>query len=134
MLSSGAGTDWDGGFLLSLQPIWYCGVLARTVLITHQCFGYCWIVLTQYQTFLISFPSSLRPISRVGMAKELKGNTAKPNDPKWPKAYSIPVTLCSLRKSGGRGRRALEAWRAGENKNCLSKWPLLEDRLGISLC
>lgn len=71
------------------------------------------------------------------MAKELSGksgNIAKPNYLMWPKAYSITVTLCSTRKSGGRGRRGLEAWRAGENKGCLSKWPLLEDRVGISLC
>ena len=70
-----------------------CFVLvARKVLMTHQCFGYCWAVLPQHQGCL----ANIAPLtSRLGVGKILGGDIARTADPNWPKGYSIPYDICS---------------------------------------
>ena len=74
-----------------------CSVLvARKVLITHQCFGYCWAVLAQHQGCLSNIPPLT---SRLGVGKILGGDTARTADPNWPKGYSMPYDVCSAIKA-----------------------------------
>lgn len=73
-----------------------CSVLvARKVLITYQCLGYCWAVFAQHQGCLSNIAPSP---SRLGLGKTLGGDTVRTADPNWEKGHSIPYKICSAIK------------------------------------
>lgn len=51
-------------------------IRAKPVLVTHQCFGYCWIVLAQHSKAF--YPSQGPSLSKVGIGKRLGRCTARP--------------------------------------------------------
>lgn len=65
--------------------------VVRKALTSHQCFAYCWAVLTQWQGFL----SALHKASRPGGGKRLAGDMAKPAAPGDPKDIPGHVMRCS---------------------------------------
>ena len=84
-----------------------CFVLvARKMLLTHQCLGCCWAVLAQQQGCLSNIPP--HSPSRLGVGKILGGDTARTADPNWPKGPSIPYDVCSAMKA----KRKEEGWGA----------------------
>lgn len=65
------------------------GFVVRIVLVTHQCFGFCWALLAQHQGFIFP-PTLLAPATRPGGSKKLGevswqqlAQLAK-TDPNWP--------------------------------------------------
>lgn len=67
--------------------------VATKVLITHQCFGYCWAVLHSISNVSPTFSHSYPPLGWI-----FGGHIASTADPKWPKWYSIPYDACSTNK------------------------------------
>lgn len=59
------------------------GFVAGTVLVRHQCFGFCWALLAQHQGFI--FPPLPAPASRPGMSKKLGEDTVGTAGQNWPK-------------------------------------------------
>ena len=113
------GSGWDRvNFLHSNQYGAVFRVVTKTVLITQQCFHYCWAVLADHQGFLFFW---LFPLSttRLGVGKKLEGNTGRTADLNWPKGFSmLDDNILNV-------------------KNCregfLGKQPLLREWLGIGL-
>lgn len=67
------------------------------MLITHEWFSCCWVVLTQSQG-LPCFSSCLL-VNRLGMHKKLGGDTVRRANPKWPKEYSVPYDIMLKHKT-----------------------------------
>ena len=94
-----------------------CFVLvAKKVLITPQCFGYCWAVLTQHQGRLSNIPlPSPSKACRQGVGKILGGNTTRKADPNWPVIFHAIWHLLSDKiqvkgGGGGEGVRYYSVW------------------------
>lgn len=72
-----------------------CMVRTKTALITHQCFSYCWAVLTEHQGLF----SSYHAVSKLVVHKNLWGGTAGTADLKWRKDVPHHLTLWSAVKA-----------------------------------
>lgn len=70
--------------------------MTETVLVAHQCFGYCRAVPAQHQGCLF-FSLLCTP--------SWPGDTARTADPDYPKTYSVPSVTCSGVKAWGREKR-----------------------------
>lgn len=74
---------WSGWgevhFLFAALPVVSLALITRKVLITHQCFSYCWAVLAQYQHSFSKFPSPHQGAG--GKQDPGKGH----NQASWPK-------------------------------------------------
>lgn len=77
---------------------WVCDVLT-----TQGCFSYGWTVLVQSQCLFWSSPHL--PESRLGLHRELEGDTAETADPCRPKGHLIPCGLMLHNKSWGKYKR-----------------------------
>jgi len=90
------GSGWDEVYKVFIAaPVVLCFAFeAKTVLVAHQCFGYCRIVLAQCQGFLSVF-SSLPKLGR---------DTARTVKPNRPKGFSIVYDLIRSNKSSEKGR------------------------------
>ena len=132
--------------IAALTVLCFVMVAGRTLII-HQCFGYCWAVLTQHQGCLSN--ATLSP-SRLGVGNILGGDIARTADPNWPKGYSIPYDVCSAikakRRVEGRGGQLL-LWRlsSGATARCteallprewldIACWWEVEDKSFVFLC
>lgn len=82
----------------------FFGSVAKTILITHWCFGCCWTMFAQCQGFLP--PAHLTLVSRHGVGKRLGGHKAGTAVQNWSGDSPSYTVLCSAMKIGSRGRRA----------------------------
>ena len=109
----------------------------KTMLITHQCFSWCWVVLTLVKTF----PASQAPLG--AQEAGTGGGTAKRADSNWPKGYSIscdimPSILIGGKMAGEGSSRGLETNGVGRQVvssciTCLDVCSSLVPRVHLSL-
>lgn len=89
------------------------------MLITQGYFRYCWPVLTQHRGLLISQPSLTA--NRLGMHKNLEGDTAGMDDSNWPNGCHIPYeVMLSIYSGGRRSGGHSEWWHSVFPSNCCS--------------
>lgn len=81
-------------FFLSAWMVLCFEFVIKTMLIAHQCFGYCWAVFAQHQDFLF-LPHSAPKVSRLEVGKKLGEETAGTMDCSCPKGYSRPCNMFS---------------------------------------
>lgn len=84
-------------FFIGVRMVSYFGFVAKTVLITHQCFSFCWMVLAENQGFLRhSFCHS----SRCGGEQETADTCNERDIPQHITSYSVIKRLvCSSKSS-----------------------------------
>lgn len=123
-LCSGSGQD-EVNFHRGSSYVACFRFVAKPMLITHQRFGFCQTVPAQPQGFLFFwrffFPLCAPPASRLGVGKNLGGDTARTTDSNRPKGYSIPYKIMLSNKKMGVG----EEKGCRGRRNCLPRWPLL---------
>lgn len=96
--------------------------VTKTVLMTHQCFDYCWAVLAQCQHYLL-FQLPPQPVNRIGVYKKQGGSTTRTANPKWPNGYSMPYVIISSKteRKGILGKVAIARRLARDWSTC-GRW------------
>lgn len=90
----------DRVHFLHSSLVWCCRLVIKTVLVTDQCFSYCWASRPSL------FPTASLKASRLELGKKLGTDLARKVDPSWPKGYPIPhVVVLSNKILGKEGRK-----------------------------
>lgn len=79
----------------TVSGMWLCFGCVLQVLITQGCFPDCWAAPAQSQSLSCFSPT------RLGVHRELGGDSAGTVDPSWPEGYSTPYGLMLSNKTRG---------------------------------